>query len=401
MIDKNEVNDMKKYIAILLALALTGCGAAGSGTEIAPNADQNSTPMQEEETTAVVSEEATEAENGAAAEDNDPKAATIVDMAFRRASAYERTLVVNGESRTIKGSYHDDGYRGLHDSRSYYDKPMRLVLTEGQIMTDSNKNEFYEYTAYAIDGLDPIDLMSSKDFTGLNGAGNVITGYTDAFGENIECTMTIENGILMELSADGISLTTDLDSFPSEWLSDRDLFHISEGNEYLLDKSGEAAFDFEAAGTEQIIKWAAEDTTLKDEGNGVTFRLTYDHPTRTEGPTTWELKLDETELTLDDIYIDPVFNYGEMKDHTLGEVGDIMKNLREYQLKMNDSTQNKKQASDKWFVIGNDTNGLPRWYYELRYGTYEERQEESQDFAEMLKEANELAKERESEESSD
>jgi hypothetical protein len=210
--------------------------------------------------------------------------------------------------------------------------------------------------------------------------------------------MTIENGILKELSADGISLTTDLNSFPTDWLSDYDLFHISEGNEALLDKSGEASFDFEAAGSEQIIMWAADDTTLTDDGNGVTFRLTYDHPTRTEGPTTWELKLDASELTLDDIYIDPVFNYGEMKDHTLGEVGDIMKRLREYQLKVNDSVQNKKQASDKWFTIGLDTMGMPRWYYELRYGTYEERQEDAQEFSEMLKEANELAEERAAEE---
>ena len=85
------------------------------------------------------------------------------------------------------------------------------------------------------------------------------------------------------------------------------------------------------------------------------------------------------------MFVSPLIRYGDIEGHTLGDLSETMRRLRQYQVKENPSTENKKRSSDKWFTIGSDTNGLPRWYYDAVYGDYETRQQNEAEWEEVLK----------------
>lgn len=380
-----------KILLILIALTLTGCGATVATQETQENAVQQSAENTARETavsTTTTTQEPSESTTPKSTE-NDPVAAEMVDRAFRLASGYNRTLNITKdgetESVTIEGN--------KNDGDVHYDKVLRIEFDNPHKVDASGSDpEFRDYGAYAIDPgvLDTLDLIDSSCFTGLKASGDTVTGKASLFDQGeLDCTMVIEDGVLKNLKATGDGVTAELTTGDYvNAISDEDTFTIYEGGDGIFPTTDKATFDFEGMGADALIEAAYNHEPLKDEGTGMTFCLTYDiykngsNPELTGHGVNAPNYVDISELTLDDIYVNPCIRYEYTKGHTLGDLESIMKRLRQYQLKMNDSTENKKRASDKWFTTG--SNDLPRWYYELVYGDYETREQQSKDFWESI-----------------
>ena len=212
----NNNNNKKRVTAIIMSALLAaglmmGCGAKADagGTyaaQEAPGSDVNEQVVQE------VTAQGTEAQDPASSEpaeaqESSVEAIQLVNAGFIKASAYTRTLTIDGQTREIKGSY-----SGGHN---FYDKPMRLELMNGKkAVVQGNGAEHKDYSAVALNNLDPVDLMGADNFTGLEVEGDTVTGTHKESGKQV--TMTFQDGILTGMEGDGISLKTDLDSFPDE-----------------------------------------------------------------------------------------------------------------------------------------------------------------------------------------
>ncbi len=365
---------MKRLFPVLIALIITGCGT--SQADVTPKTSTENTEVSTEVSTesTEVSTESTEVSTNTSTEtivENDPEVALMVNKAFLMASDYERTLETD-TSKKIKGS--------TKVGDQYNVKSLRMFFMSGrEAIVQGSGDKIMNYAAYPLK-MDPIDIIDSEDFSGLKKEGDVITG--NYIGEALpqgEVTLTLKDGILSEAKGEGFKLSTDFNTFPKEWLSDDDTFTVYEGSPEMLTLTGTSTYKFDNA--EEIVELGKNYSACTDEGNGVTFHLTYD---KYKNGVDEELEksginapnyVDPETLTLDDIYISKLFRYGDMKGHTLGDVGEIMYSLRQFQLSQNDSILNKKRSSDKWFSVGSDTEGLPRWYFELVYGDFEERQE--------------------------
>lgn len=355
MIGKNEVNDMKRYLPLLLTLALTGCAQTTTGAqEVAQE-----TPVEAQDNVQEV-QEAQETEA------NDPDAAEMVSRGFLLASDYGRMLTVNGSTDVIKGSY--------RAGNNYYAKSLRACLTN---MSEVNGNGGYHLDGMAEPmDLKPADLLWADDFTGLKVGGNTVTGTLKAgvlTDNSVPVTITFNSGVVEKMEGEGIKMETDLDSFPTDWLSDDDTFTYYYGSDDMLKTTRDHAYDFSSLGEDEILRLGKEYGRVSD---GLVFHLTYDiymngYDEEIGGGVSRPAYVDTDTLTLNDIHVSPMLRYGDVKGYTLGDIGLEMKALSEYQLKQDPSAENKRRASDKWYKSGAGTYGLPRWYHDLVFGEME------------------------------
>ena len=315
----------RKILILTMAVLLTGCGQVEAKQVSKAETQETSAQETPEEGS---TQESTE---------NDPAAALVVNKGFLIASDYDRTLTVGDETRTIKGSWTVGN--PLSDSAVFYAKGLRAEINNAT----RTKNDTLDYSAYPTD-LDPVDVLNADDFKGLKMEGDTITGQLSSSFAEGPCTIILDpaTGAVKEMTADGLKLETDLDSFPEDWLDDSSTFTYYGGSDDMLITTMDHAYDFESLGEERILELAKEYGEIKD--GDLTFHLMCNPYVE--------------EPTLDDVYISPLLKYGDIKGHTLGDLGLEAKALQEYKAKVN--PDNLRDFT--YYKAG--TYGLPEWYYD-------------------------------------
>ena len=296
----------------------------------------------------------------------------------------------------IESPYYENIVGNVEDK----EKHVRLQKKSGD-----TKGDVAEWYAYPLEPsfYETLDAIDSEDFSDLTLDGDTVEGraaigifniddyaatgkFSGGEGDAIVTVrMTIKDGSLVDLEAcpaDDSFLfcleTLDGSADGGSEVSDSSYVVFAAGNDKMLETTGESTYDFAAVGPDTLIKWAREGKGDTDT-NGFSFRMGYDQGGWVIDPDTLEESMvftDPESLTLDDIFIDPEVRYGDFR--TLGDINETVRTFRQYQLSMNDSTDNKIAANDRSFVPSPSTSGLPRWLYEFYHPVKSEEQEDAE-----------------------